>query len=105
MNRSTLKSEISTAVKTIAEKHGLTVKVNPIEKAQDHLETTLTITEAPKVNVTVTKSLKSKSRKEQVKRLYSKGITSVKDIVAKIGSHPSYISRLLSEVKHEEVAA
>ena len=100
MNKLTLKSEISDAVNKVAKKHGVQVQVKKIETAQDHMETTLVIKQA-KPQVVISRSMKALSRKQQVEKLVKKGITSTKKIVETIGSHPSYISRLLGEIRNE----
>lgn len=93
MNKSVFKAEVSSAVKQIASKHGVQVKVSAITQVKDHMESVLVID--PKNN---------NSRSAQVKALYDKGLTSAKVIAEKIGSHPSYISNLLSKVRKHEVA-
>lgn len=93
MNRSAFKAEVSSAIKAIAQKHGVEVKVAPVSKVQDHMESILMITD------------KSNSRFEQVKALYSKGVQSAKVIADRIGSHPTYIGLLLNKVKQSQLAA
>jgi len=88
MNKAVFKLEVSEAVKQIAQKHGVTVKIEPVAKVQDHMEAKIVIIE--KSNTT---------RTDQVKALYKKGLTSAKIIAERIGSHPSYVGLLLTRVK------
>ena len=101
MNTIKFKQEISQAVKQVAEKYGVNVRINKIEKANDHMESVLMITKAREANVVVAtkKTPLAQSRRQQVAKFYNKGIFSAKVIAEKIGSHPSYVARFIHDLK------
>lgn len=109
MNTLKFKQEVSQAIKGVAEKYGVNVKVNKIEKANDHMESLLMITQTSGISSTKTTEVKTSTkkpitRKQQVKAFYDKGIVSATAIAKKLGTHKSYVARLITQIKLEALA-
>lgn len=98
MKKREFKSDVQDAIAKVAEKHGVEIKLKAIGSTEQkgHYESVMVIDEASTEQASTRRE--GPTRREQVAKLIKKGVDSPKKIAEKIGTHPSYVSRLIKEV-------